>query len=317
MYIVDLFSPYIEGREKAIEHNWQDLKNYENIEAMRTANNLSELDLLGQRAQFGGEMNIFQNNVDQSARANEVAEYAQPGMAAKANMGSLFALDQRGAYLNNRPMAQQAMNNAMAANLGNQNVGAVAMMGQNDYWNTDGRAYQAGQMRGSDSYNTAVSNNILASNAPTVARQTVSESNLNHRNNVLASNIGHQAGQYQQALMPSQYQLDQLNMANNQAQAAQYIPQQQQLQQQQVQMLQDQIMREITSLYKVLSVTQDPQSRQAIESNIMFLNNRLASLGVNIQPQQGGDPLLDNLIPSDRPLASPMPSQYPNSPFPV
>lgn len=87
MYIPDLFGAYIKGRELAIDKNWQDLKNYEAIEDARNRNDLQALQILGERADFGGKRSMFRDQVDSSSRANEVAEYAQAGMAAKADLG--------------------------------------------------------------------------------------------------------------------------------------------------------------------------------------------------------------------------------------
>ena len=67
MYVPDLFGAFMKGRESAIDRNWNDLKQYEAIEAARNANDLSSLDILGQRAQFGGKMSVFQNNVPERA----------------------------------------------------------------------------------------------------------------------------------------------------------------------------------------------------------------------------------------------------------
>lgn len=223
MYIPDLFGAYIKGRELAIEKNWLDLKNYEQVESMRNANDLQALQLLAERADFGGKRSMFQNQVDNSARANEVAEYAQPGMVARADMGSMFAQDQRGVYLNNRPLAQQTMNSSFRENLRRLGNASTAMQGQNDYLSTDGRAYQMGQNSGNVAFQQSQANNVTANNYVNAATQQVTQSNLNHRNNVAGSNLAY--GQTQNAieLLPAQQTLAKTTIGNAQHTADNFI----------------------------------------------------------------------------------------------
>lgn len=184
MFIPDLFGAYMKGREYAIDQNWKDLKYYEQVEAARNANDLASLDILGQRAQFGGKMNIFQNNVDNSARANEVAEAAQPGLLANADTGSMTNMDQRSAFINNRADYQQMLNNTAQANIGKGIDAASVQMGANEYL-TPERTGQMGAWRGADSYNTSMANNITTGYAPTVATQGTIFNDEQHQNNLL------------------------------------------------------------------------------------------------------------------------------------
>ena len=187
MYIPDLFGAYVKGREYAIDRNWNDLKNYEQVEQMRNSNDLQALDLLAKRADFGGTRNIFQNQVDSSARANEVAEYAQPGMVARADTGSKFAQDQRSVYLNNRALAQQALNDTFNTQLGKMVNAATAQRGENDYLRP--YAYDIGANRGYGAHQTSEANRVTAANAVNAARQAVALSNQAYNNNYAAGQL--------------------------------------------------------------------------------------------------------------------------------
>lgn len=187
MYIPDLFGAYVKGRELAIEKNWQDLKNYEQVEQMRNSNDLQALDLLGKRADFGGNRSMFQNQVDASSRANEVAEYAQPGMVARADMGSMFAQDQRGVYLNNRDLAQQGMNDTFNAQLNKMINAASAQRGENDYLRPV--AYEMGGNRGYGAYQISQANRVTDSNRVNAAGQAVNLSNQANGNNYAAGQL--------------------------------------------------------------------------------------------------------------------------------
>lgn len=188
MYIPDLFGAYTKGRELAIEKNWQDLKNYEQIENARNVNDLQALDLLGKRADFGGNRSMFQNQVDSSGRANEVAEHAQAGMVSRADLGSLFAQDQRSTYINNRDQAQQGMHDTFNAQVNKMINTALAQRGANEFFHP--RAYEMGANQGNLAYQTSLANNVQAANLVNAAQQAVNLSNQNYGNN-------HAAGQLQ------------------------------------------------------------------------------------------------------------------------
>lgn len=169
MYIPDLFGAYVRGREYAIDRNWNDLKQYEAVEAARNMNDQTALDLLKQRAQFGGELAMFQHNVDASGRANEVGEYMQPGLVASADSRSMGAQDARGAYLNNRGAYQQAANAVFLGNVGQQQLGADALIAKNE--TLAPHAGQLGVWAGESALNTARGNSILAGHQPYRAEQ--------------------------------------------------------------------------------------------------------------------------------------------------
>lgn len=215
MYVVDLFGAFNRGREAAIEKNWKDLENYEHIEQMRNNNDALALNLLGARADFGGNRNIFQNQVDSSARANEVAEYAQPGMIARANLGSMFAQDQNATYENNRDLAQHVLNALFVTQLGEKNNAARAQQGKNDFLRRV--AYGIGVNSGQDALNISNANNIMYRNQPTAAMQNNILSTQNFRANSSANNL-------RQRQINDAVALSSAIFRNNAYDAANYIP---------------------------------------------------------------------------------------------
>ena len=72
--IPDLFGAYQKGREAAIEANWNDLKNYENIEAMRTRNDRDALQLLAEQADYNINRSMMRDNGDVSALNTALAK---------------------------------------------------------------------------------------------------------------------------------------------------------------------------------------------------------------------------------------------------
>ena len=65
--IPNLFGAYQKGREAAIEANWNDLKNYENIETLRTRNDRDALQLLAEQADYNINRSMMRDNGDVSA----------------------------------------------------------------------------------------------------------------------------------------------------------------------------------------------------------------------------------------------------------
>ena len=72
--IPNLFGAYQKGREAAIEANWNDLKNYENIEAMRTRNDRDALQLLAEEADYNINRSMMRDNGDISALNTALAK---------------------------------------------------------------------------------------------------------------------------------------------------------------------------------------------------------------------------------------------------
>jgi len=246
MYIPDLFGAYIKGRELAIEKNWQDLKNYEAIENARNQNDLQALQILGERADFGGKRSMFRDQVDSSKRANEVAEYAQPGMAARADLGSMFAQDQRSVYLNSRPTAQQVMQQLFDANLGKQGVAAGVQRATNTYW-TPERQYNAGQAQGQVGYNMAVANGVASTDFVSAAQRQIAQNQANHGVNMATSQ--YQLGEVNNAIgnQPAMNELSKARIDNAQWQQDNFVTQQQEAQRVAQQSLVNQAYREYIS----------------------------------------------------------------------
>ena len=65
--VPNLFGAYQKGREAAIEANWNDLKNYENIESLRTRNDRDALQLLAEQADYNINRSMMRDNGDVSA----------------------------------------------------------------------------------------------------------------------------------------------------------------------------------------------------------------------------------------------------------
>lgn len=181
MYIPDLFGAYIKGRELAIEKNWQDLKNYEQVEQMRTNNNLQELDLLGRRADFAGNRSMFYDRVKASSQAAEVGDYEQPGRVARARLGSDASVVQYGVYKENEPWYSKVLGKNFKAKLAEQDNSAEYSLGKSTYLAP--RAYELGGLDGETGANQIVANNILGDYKPTAARQTVALENQSFNNN--------------------------------------------------------------------------------------------------------------------------------------
>lgn len=222
MYIPDLFGAYIKGRELAIEKNWQDLKNYEAVEIARNQNDLQALQILGERADFGGKRNMFQNNVDISQMNTDVAREAHPGLITKARMGSGHAQDQFSIWQANRDYGREVMNRGYQAGLAMMDAAGQNKAGQANYWLTDNRAYQHGGNVVQQAYDTQRGNSITAAHYPTVAQQQNTQSDLQFRNNVAGLNLGYDQVKNAHELLPQQHQLVKTNIGNQQADASSY-----------------------------------------------------------------------------------------------
>lgn len=187
MYIPDLFGAYVKGRELAIEKNWQDLKNFESVEAQRNQNDLTAMDIWERRQQMPGKMSMFYDNVNNSSRANEVAEAGQRGMLAKANMGSDVAVGQYGVYKAYEPQYIQALGDMFGAKIGEQSNAAQALLGKNAYLAP--HAYQIGQDQGYIGHQQVLANKTTAGNLVNVANQQIAISNGNAANAIAGNQL--------------------------------------------------------------------------------------------------------------------------------
>lgn len=226
MYIPDLFGAYTKGRELAIQKNWEDLRNYESVESQRNQNDLAAMDIWERRQTMPGKISMFYDNARSSSRANEVGEAAQDGMVARADMGSMFAQDQRGVYLNNRPTLQQVMNDVFSANLGKQATAAGVQQATNAYW-TPERQYNAGQAQGQVGYNTAVANGVASTDFVPAAQRTIAQNSANHAVNMATSQFQLNGVNNAIDLQPDMFKLEATRLDNAQHQQDNLITQQQ------------------------------------------------------------------------------------------
>lgn len=97
--IPNLFGAYQKGREAAIEANWNDLKNYENIEAMRTRNDRDAIQLLAEQADYNINRSMMRDNGDVSAMATALTRERFPGDVYNARINSLLGGSQYGSAL--------------------------------------------------------------------------------------------------------------------------------------------------------------------------------------------------------------------------
>lgn len=187
MYIPDLFGAYVKGRELAIKKNWDDLKNFESVEAARNQNDLSAMDIWERRQQMPGKMSMFYDNVNQSSRANQVADAAHRGLLANANLGSDVAVGRYGIYKQHEDDYLSGMSSLFGERIAQVANKANALRGTNDY--VAPRAYEIGQMQGQTGYNQVVANNIIGENLPNDARQRVALSVQSGNNNYKAGEL--------------------------------------------------------------------------------------------------------------------------------
>lgn len=189
MYIPDLFGAYVKGRELAIEKNWQDLKNFESIEHARNQNDLDAMDIWERRQQMPGKVSVFYDNVNNSSRANEVAEAGQRGLLAKANMGADHALNQYGVYKTYETPLVQAMGDLFSTKIGEQSNAAQALLGKNAYLTP--YAYQIGQDQGYIGRQQVLANKATAGNLINTANQQIALSNSNSTNALAGNRLQH------------------------------------------------------------------------------------------------------------------------------
>ena len=222
MYIPDLFGAYTKGRELAIAKNWDDLKNFESVEAARNQNDLSAMDVWERRQQMPGKMNMFYNNVDLSQMNTDVAREAHPGMIAKARMGSGHAQDQFSIWQDNRDYGREVMNRGYQSGLAMMDAAGQNKAGQANYWLTDNRAYQHGGNVAQQTYDTQRGNSATAAHYPTVAQQQNTLGDLQYRNNVAGLHLGYDQIKNAHELSPQQHTLNKTNLDNQQADASSY-----------------------------------------------------------------------------------------------
>lgn len=165
--IPDLFTPYIEGRERAIDRNWNDLNQYNTVQKNQLGN-LFDLATFSPRVNQEYEKlteSAFKNR--QAAREDQLKQNLFPGLAAEATAQSellrqnpffrpyqdLFSL-----YLGN---ASAAAANARAERQANDPIDAYvrqivlgALAGQNANAGTEAQAQAQAQAQGTGTQGT-------------------------------------------------------------------------------------------------------------------------------------------------------------------
>ena len=177
--IPNLFGAYQKGREAAIEANWNDLKNYENIEAMRTRNDRDALQLLAEQADYNINRSMMRDNGDVSAMATTLTRERFPGDVYNARINALLGGSQ---YI-------AATNAAADGRLQNYTDGQLMTTFNNGGTNvanswvnlTDATARRQGLSNNLDAYysliNNTVADNIAAGRQAITTNQATRPSN--------------------------------------------------------------------------------------------------------------------------------------------
>ena len=156
--IPNLFGAYQKGREAAIEANWNDLKNYENIEAMRTRNDRDALQLLAEQADYNINRSMMRDNGDVSAMATALTRERFPGDVYNARNNAMLGQAQ---YVS-------ATNAAADGRLQNYTDGQLMTTFNNGGTNvanswinlTDATARQRGLSNNLDAYYSLINNTV-------------------------------------------------------------------------------------------------------------------------------------------------------------
>lgn len=90
--IPDLFGSYQKGRDAAIEANWKDLRNYEDVESARHQNDAAALTNLATMADFGVRRRMVQNEGTNSDLTTELNQVSQIGKLANAYANNTLGL---------------------------------------------------------------------------------------------------------------------------------------------------------------------------------------------------------------------------------
>ncbi|EJN5908109.1 hypothetical protein NQC33_004134 [Escherichia coli] len=91
---VDLFTPFIEGREKAIDRNWNDLNQANQVERGWLDNDAKQLSNWFKQDSYLDQLQQIRNQTDVSNMNRDLMAATQPGALAKAGFSSDFAIQQ-------------------------------------------------------------------------------------------------------------------------------------------------------------------------------------------------------------------------------
>lgn len=89
---VDLFTPFIEGREKAIDRNWNDLNQANQVERGWLDNDAKQLSNWFRQDSYLDKLQQVRNQTDVSNMNRDLMAMAQPGELAKAGFSSDYAI---------------------------------------------------------------------------------------------------------------------------------------------------------------------------------------------------------------------------------
>lgn len=210
----DIFTAAIKGYEDANNANWQDLKNYEAIEAARTANDTANLGLLGAIEDYGNNREISNAAGTQANIASLLLRAAAPAQLNQAGSNAIVTGAQLGALQANQPAFGQAISNQVAAYADGTSTDARMKMGQNAVVQ-ETAPLVLGAFK-DQTEGTAKAASILAKNLPNQATQNVTLSNTNYGANVAAGQVSEAASKQALENMPvlNAAQMGQINNNN-------------------------------------------------------------------------------------------------------
>lgn len=209
----DIFTAAIKGYEDANNANWQDLKNYEAIEAARTANDTANLGLLGAIEDYGNNREISNAAGTQANIAALLLRAAAPAQLNQAGSNAIVTGTQLGALQANQPALGQAISNQVAAYADGTSTDARMKRGQNAVIQETAPLVLGAfkdQTKG-----TANAASILAKNLPNQATQNVTLSNTNYGANVAAGQVSEAASKQALENMPVLNAAQMGQVANN------------------------------------------------------------------------------------------------------
>ena len=183
----DIFTAAIKGYEDANNANWQDLKNYEAIEAARTANDTANLGLLGATEDYANNREISNAAGTQARIAALLLNANAPAQLNQAGINSVVTGANYGALLANKDAYAQGVSNQVAGNVGKMSVDGRMQMGINEVTERTAPLVLGGQENLIK--NTVVAGNILADNLPTQATQNVAQGKANHVANMATAQL--------------------------------------------------------------------------------------------------------------------------------
>ena len=209
----DIFTAAIKGYEDANNANWQDLKNYEAIEAARTANDTANLGLLGAIEDYGNNREISNAAGTQANIAALLLRAAAPAQLNQAGSNAIVTGTQLGALQANQPALGQAISNQVAAYADGTSTDARMKRGQNAVIQ-ETAPLVLGAFK-DQTEGTANAASILAKNLPNQATQNVTLSNTNYGANVAAGQVSEAASKQALENMPVLNAAQMGQVANN------------------------------------------------------------------------------------------------------